>query len=472
MLSKVDLNLHDSNGGAGSGTGTGIFGKVGVSPVESVSPILITGNMDAEMIREKLGNSPLADACMDSIENGASTIYVMPVKETTHGKISKATHTGSGKATIEASGNPTNEFTLIVQIETSGQTNAATCVISENGGETWSEEQTIPLSGTITVPNTGVTLTFSASESNLFNAGDTYTFEATAPTASNGDILTAVKKFRSCMVTVELIHVVGVTTTALWSSLESLAATMETEAGKPIFFICEQRNASESENAAAYVEAITPEAKSVKGRHVSVVSQWARYIRMDGREQDINVAGMITGSLAAIKESTSAAYTGADGINYTEDKVVKLLPEGIEDYIEQLDAARYMFFRKYEGLDGYYIAATNMTAPASSDYANIEDVRVMYRLAREVYKRALMHQNEDFDQLDEETYYAQVQEDLNVPLDDAKDTDRIISDGRVTILTDLVSGGKDKKLPVRIQCVPRGYTRELKLDMYVVNAIA
>lgn len=472
MLSKVDLNLHDSNGGAGSGTGTGIFGKVGVSPVESVSPILITGNMDAEMIREKLGNSPLADACMDSIENGASTIYVMPVKETTHGKISKAAHTGSGKATIEASGNPTNEFTLIVQIETSGQTNAATCVISENGGETWSEEQTIPLSGTITVPNTGVTLTFSASESNLFNAGDTYTFEATAPTASNGDILTAVKKFRSCMVTVELIHVVGVTTTALWGSLESLAATMETEAGKPIFFICEQRNASESENAAAYVEAITPEAKSVKGRHVSVVSQYARYIRMDGREQDINVAGMITGNLAAIKESTSAAYTGADGINYTEDKVVKLLPEGIEDYIEQLDAARYVFLRKYEGLEGYYVAATNMTAPASSDYANIEDVRVMYRLAREVYKRALMHQNEDFDQLDEETYYAQVQEDLNVPLDDAKDTDRIISDGRVTILTDLVSGGKDKKLPVRIQCVPRGYTRELKLDMYVVNAIA
>lgn len=31
MLSNVELNLHDSNGGAGSGTGTGIFGKVGVS---------------------------------------------------------------------------------------------------------------------------------------------------------------------------------------------------------------------------------------------------------------------------------------------------------------------------------------------------------------------------------------------------------------------------------------------------------
>lgn len=73
----------------------------------------------------------------------------------------------------------------------------------------------------------------------------------------------------------------------------------------------------------------------------------------------------------------------------------------------------------------------------------------MYRLAREVYKRALLHQNEDFDQTDAETYYAQVQEDLNVPIDDAKDTDHIISDGRVTILADMVNSGKDKKLPVR-----------------------
>lgn len=472
MLSNVELNLHDSNGGAGSGTGTGIFGKVGVSPVESASPIVITGNMDAEMIREKLGNSPLADACIDSVENGASTIYALPVKETTHGKISKADHQGTGKGTIEASGNPTNDFTLIVQIETSGLTNAATCVISENGGQSWGDEQTIPLSGTITVPNTGVTLTFTASEGNQFVAGDTYTFEATAPAANNGDILDAVKKFRSYMVTVELIHVVGTSTAALWGSLESLGAAMETQAGKPIFFICEQRGPSEAENAAAYAEAIAPDAKSVKGRHVGVVSQWIRYIRMDGREQDINFAGILTGSLAAIKESTSVAYTGTNGISYAEGKIVKLLPEGIEDYIEQLDAARYIFLRKYEGLEGYYVAATNMTAPASSDYANIEDVRVMYRLAREVYKRALLHQNEDFDQTDAETYYAQVQEDLNVPIDDAKDTDHIISDGRVTILTDMVNSGKDKKLPVRIQCVPRGYTRELKLDMYVVNAIA
>lgn len=472
MLSKVELVMNDSNSGVGSGSGTGIFGKIGVSPVESTSPIVITGNMDADTIREKLGNSPLADACMDSIENGASTIYVLPVKETTHGTISKAVHAGEGKGTVEASGSPTNDFTIIVKIETGGLTNAATCSISENGGNTWNDEQTIPLSGEIQLQNTGINLTFEASEGNTFVAGDTYTFEATAPSANNGDIIEAAKRFKSSMVNVELIHIVGTSTPALWGSLESLGKQMETEAGKPIFFVCEQRNVDENEKTEAYVEAIAPEAKSVKGRHVCVVSQWLRYVRMDGRTQDINMAGIFTGSLASIKESSSAAFTGTGGITYPEGKVVKLLPDGIEDYIQQMDEARYVFLRKYEGLEGYFVAATNMTAPATSDFANIEDVRVMYRLAREIYKRSILHQNEDFDQNAADTYYAQVQEDLNVPIDEARDRDHIISDGRVTILTDQVNAGKDKKLPIRIQCVPRGYTRELKLQMYVVNALA
>ena len=166
---------------------------------------------------------------------------------------------------------------------------------------------------------------------------------------------------------------------------------METEAGKPIFFVCEQRNVDENEKTEAYVEAIAPEAKSVKGRHVCVVSQWLRYVRMDGRTQDINMAGIFTGSLASIKESSSAAFTGTGGITYPEGKVVKLLPDGIEDYIQQMDEARYVFLRKYEGLEGYFVAATNMTAPATSDFARGEDVRVMYRLAREIYKRSILH---------------------------------------------------------------------------------
>lgn len=472
MLSKVGLELVDGNGGAGSGAGTGIFGKIGVSTVVSESPIVITGNMDADMIRERLGNSPLADACIDSVECGASTIYVFPVEASTRGTISAAQHTGDGKATITAEGTPTNEFTMIVQIETSGRTNEATCIISENGGQTWLEEQTIPLSGQIVLSNTGVTLKFESSEGNTFVEGDRYSFEATAPSANNGDIISAAKKFRSHMVAVELVHIVGTSTPALWGSLESLGATMEKEAGKPILFVCEQRGATENESAATYAEAIATGAKSVKGRHVAVVSQWARYVRMDGREQDINMAGCITGSLAAIKESASAAFTGNGGITYADGKVVKLLPEGIEDYMEQMDTARYVFLRRYEGLDGYYIATTNTTATAESDYANIEIARVMYRLAREVYKRAQLHQNEDFDQTEAEAYYTQLQADLNVPIDTARDTDQIISDGSVTVLTELVNSGADKKIPVRIQCVPRGYTRELKLQLYVTNALA
>ena len=469
MLSKVTNNIVDTNSGAGSGAGTGLTAKIGVSSVASPEPIVIRNSMDSDTIKEKLGNSPLADACIDAVENGAGTIYCLPVAATTQGTISEAEHVGTGTATVEASGHPTNEFVIIVRVETGGLTNEATVSISENDGVDWLDEQTVPLGGAITVPNTGVTLTFTADASKVLVAGDTYTFKATAPAASTANIVNAVNVFRTYPAKIEMIHIVGTTAPALWASLEALGKTWEKDYGRPLLFLVEHRKPASGETAAAYAAAIKADAKSVKGRHVAVVSQWASYVRLDGRQQDINMAGCISGWIASSKESTSIAFV-RDFV-FAEGKVVKLLPEGIGDYMNELDECRYIFLRTYNGMDGFYVASANTTAPATSTFCDIETARVMYRLSREVYQRALEHQNEDFDQSEPEVAYQYLQADLNVPVDDAV-RDEIISEGAVTILTDEINPGKDKKVPVRIQCVPRGYFREINLNFYVVNSLA
>lgn len=75
-----DVNTIITDGGLGdTAKGEGIHFKIGVSPVVSDAPIVITGSMNAKKIKEKLGLSPLADACMDSVENGSSMIYCLPV---------------------------------------------------------------------------------------------------------------------------------------------------------------------------------------------------------------------------------------------------------------------------------------------------------------------------------------------------------------------------------------------------------
>ncbi len=80
MYGDVNVKVEDGNLGRSGSTGTGTHIKIGISNVESKAPILISGTMNAKKIKEKVGNTPLADACIDAVEWGAASIYCIPVK--------------------------------------------------------------------------------------------------------------------------------------------------------------------------------------------------------------------------------------------------------------------------------------------------------------------------------------------------------------------------------------------------------
>ncbi len=101
MFGDVNVKVEDGNLGRSSSTGTGTSIKIGISNVESKSPILISGTMNAKKIKEKVGNTPLADACIDAVEWGASSIYCIPVKAGTAGTIGKITEDKKGYGTFE-----------------------------------------------------------------------------------------------------------------------------------------------------------------------------------------------------------------------------------------------------------------------------------------------------------------------------------------------------------------------------------
>ena len=71
MLRDVKTNVRDGLLGFSAESGDGLHIKIGVSPVETDSPMIITSDMDADKIKNRLGLSPLADAVMDSVQWGA-----------------------------------------------------------------------------------------------------------------------------------------------------------------------------------------------------------------------------------------------------------------------------------------------------------------------------------------------------------------------------------------------------------------
>ena len=124
MLRDVVHNVSDGLLGFATKTGDGRSVKIGVSPVVSDAPIVITGDMDAAKIKSRLGLSPLADAAMDSVQGGAGRTYCFPVAATTAGNIGEVKKTGDGGGTLTTDGSPTNAFSIIVKIKAQGGLNS------------------------------------------------------------------------------------------------------------------------------------------------------------------------------------------------------------------------------------------------------------------------------------------------------------------------------------------------------------
>lgn len=162
MLNDVKQTVTDGLLGLSDKNGSGLHIKIGASPIESANPISITNAMSLAKIREKLGYNPLADSVMDSIENGSIKILCIPVKASTDGVITAGTKvvaTDSGD--ISLTGKPYNSFQIIIQIyRGQGVLNTASFKYSIDGGNKYSDEITVPLSGKYNINVAGIEIDF------------------------------------------------------------------------------------------------------------------------------------------------------------------------------------------------------------------------------------------------------------------------------------------------------------------------
>lgn len=242
MFGDVNVKVEDGNLGRSSSTGTGTSIKIGISNVESKSPILISGTMNAKKIKEKVGNTPLADACIDAVEWGASSIYCIPVKAGTAGTIGKITEDQKGYGTFEVKGSPNNAYDIVVEVMDAGECNEGSFRYSLDGGNTFTEEMTIPITGEAELATTGLTAKFTDAEGgDSFMEGDRFTFSTTSPAMSNESVISAVESLINSPLMFEFVHIVGVSSKALWASLCTIANDFLTKYKRPLFFVCEAK---------------------------------------------------------------------------------------------------------------------------------------------------------------------------------------------------------------------------------------
>lgn len=474
MLRDVKHNISDGLLGFPKPTGDGLHIKVGVSPVVSDTPITILGSMDAAKIKERLGLSPLADAAMDSVLGGASRIFCLPVAATTAGTLGEVTHTGDGGGSMTVEGSPHNAFSVIFKITAQGGLNTAAFVVSIDGGYSFTDEITVPMTGDYEIAGTGLKVKFMEAvaedeKPSSFLVNDTFTFTTTAPTMTNGDVLAAIEKIKRFNQEFEFIHIVGESDVSLWIAMSEAQKELMGVSHKPAFVLLEASMPTAGKDGDLTDWALQMEAdrKKVKNTDIQVCAAWGRLVRLDGTTQIVNLAGLAAGRYAMTKVSVSIGKTrNEDGLGFPKSRLLELLPAGYDDtIIELLDVAGYLTFREYDGLDDFYVYHTKMMSPDGSDFRYAEDVRVRNKIIRETRKEALQIKNDDIDLEDIQGELETRAKFISTPLD------RMVKNEEISSYETTVLEGheetflEDETMRIKIRYLSRGYIREVEIDL-------
>ena len=474
ILRDVRETVLDGQLGFSGSTGDGISVRIGASPIVSDKLIIITGDMNADKIKERLGKSPLADSVMDSVQFGAARVYCLPVAASTPGQVGEVKKEAKGGGTLTADGKPYNAFAVVVKITAQGTLNTAAFAYSIDGGNTYSDEITVPVAGKYELPGTGLTVTFTAAleeADESFQVGDVWSFSTTAPTMTKGDALAAARKIKDFPEEFEWLHVVGGSDLDMWTAMGELRDELAVDYHKPLFVLMEAAYPGDEEDLTDWALGLEKARSKVSNTDIQVCTAWGRLVRLDGSTQIVNLAGVASGLYAKAGVAESIGKTRPEaGFGIKKSKLEDLLPAAMDDsVIKILDEAGFLTFRGYSGLDDFFVYHTKVLSPEKSDYRYAEDIRVKNKVIREVRKEALLLLNDDIDMTDFEGEMQSRAKFMATPLDKmivAKE----ISRAEVTIPEGQEETFLETELlRVRILYLSRGYIREIEIEVGRTN---
>ena len=387
-LPNVKNIIKDGAMGVGGADSTGNFAAIGVAAIPSNGILTF---VDPSEVEKTIGDGPLRDLVVSALSIAKTTVKVIALEGTVPGGKSAVTpgaaNAGSGAVTV--SGNPRNEYDVLVEIMADGGLNDAAFRITLDGAA--GKTITVPDGGGLyAIPNTGLSITFAPGEGG-FKAGDTFSFTTTAPAATNGEVLAAVDQILDAKPDIEWIAVAGITAAPLWAALAAKAEGAEA-AFQYLFFVAQARYKTGAETVDAWVNALTGAERGVTtSTRLQVCAGWIEEADANGQVDERGIIGVYCGTLAR-----SGVHQGPDAVRYGSiGAATAIKPDGLNDgHIETLKNSGYVTVRKITGLTGIYITSGQMMCEEGSDYNMVERRRVMDKACRQIRAAQLFYLND------------------------------------------------------------------------------
>jgi hypothetical protein len=388
MLPGITTEIQDGAMGVAGASATGRFAAIGVAAKFGQGILTFT---DPSQVEKLIGDGPLRDLLVSTLSMAKTTVYAVALEGTIFGTLSeaKAGTDNTGVGTITVSGKPRNEYDVAVAILSDGVLNEATFRVTIDGLP--GKQITVPDgAGKYDIPGTGIAITFNPG-SGSFKAGDMFSFTATAPQATNGEVLAAIDTILDAKLAIEWISVAGVSASPLWAALATKA---EGAAGRHQYLFCvaQARYKTETETLDQWANALAgPERGTIASTRLEVCASWIEESDTNGQIDVRPLINTYCGKLASRN-----VHQGPDAVKYGGiTPATALKPDNINDgHIETLKNAGYVTARTFPGLTGIYITSGQMMSGAGSDYDLVERRRVMDKACRQVYAAQLPFVND------------------------------------------------------------------------------
>lgn len=340
-----------------------------------------------QQVIDSFGQGPMPEAACRILKTAGGPIDVCKLTGSVVGTTSAVTATpvGAGTGTITLGGAPNDMYDATIEITVTGTVATGAFRFSLDGGNTYSQEYTIPSGGTFLIPNTGITLTFvPGAGPTFFQDGDLHTWTSVAPHYNATDVSNAVTALLADPGEFAYMLFTG------WETSAANAATM---------FAAIDTHLTSFENIYRYVRAIMSAGNDTEA---NVITAWAasasnRISVMHGTADVVSGKGFEGWGSPAMQTSTLLAARAAKALLSEDPGRVKSgalvgasNPSHDEYLNEQLDQHKIGTVRTYAKKEGLFITNAWLKSSAGSDYRYWQHGRVMDTACDEVYQKQLL----------------------------------------------------------------------------------
>lgn len=469
-MPKPDVTITISDGALGlaGNNPENLHAKLGLSSGGTANTVYSYG--DISSAKAQLLAGPLLEDIAFHLATAGGPVLAVPVTPSNVGTVGTVTRTGTGPTPgMATTGTPRDAYSVIGKIVTGGAVGTASFQISFDGGVTYSPTYATAATVSTFVASTGLTLTFVAG---TYIAGDLYTFTTVAPTYSSSDLNTAIDALLADARDVAFIHVVGTVGgaddatkisnfVAFATAVATKMATAET-AKRWQFAVLEAPEVAEGAWAASAVWAAFASTRisPALGR-ITIQSQ------VSGRQTSRSVAAAYLSRLAKtpVQEHPGKTARGPLSGIVSISRDERATPNG--------DVARFTTITTFPGIAGYYITSGKMAAGAGSDFAEVQNRRVVDKACRLTNAALFQFLNADLrvnavggtlfeaDARTVEDYVDGIVRSGLVSNNGASDL-KITVDRASNVLS-------TKTVPTTVRVIPKGYANFITADVGLLN---